>query len=656
MTRFNHRFRGDRGAADPILTVGAVVVSLIVSVGIVSAIIWIVNLGVNFANEQKTTTNLSQARDAFAKDAQNAAGVVMNSGTQVTFYEPKTGSAVSTRSGAAQNSGCRVSQWTGVPAALNKDTGKNALTNVVWDTSSANCGTDITKTAGVKALSVDGFTSVPQLTAANAAGRALYTNGVKATTIVAKTDTSLTATEWNSTVVKNLAFNGTLTLDITKSGRTAAITGTTRLGDDHALTAPGGIKEPDPAPPVAWAAGAPTPLSASQSSTVGTSLKGYREGLDVSWGAAYCGPYIVKYNVTVTNGYTGTKTYTVTDYAQTHKTSFTGIPNGSKGNVSVTATCPSGKTSAPSTVSYQQKLGTPTLSSVAFAGVDNAVLRWVSNDLSTAPVWFQTQAKHQSQSAWYSGPDQKSASAYTFGWTPGGGYTYGTTNYRVLAHVDGGKTTSNQRNLALALGAPSSGPSVWSYDRGLAIYNNAIQWGSAAGCPAGTYYDYQPVISGSGQGWRQGYTQAVNVRYSTTYSAYVQARCVSRPFLFVGDVRKGAPTSWRTNDPPPPVPNAPGVSGTWQKGSGGGGTTSVYISGVSYATQYEFGSILFGTFGSSGWSSQYVGSSGSYTGGSWCGTGVATSASGRARAGGVSGWSGYSTAELRLTGVGLGCS
>lgn len=645
------RLRRDRGDADPLLTISAMAITLIISAAIVGSIVTLLTIGTKYTADQVTTTTLSDARSAFSADAQNASKVTAVLANTVTFYESASGSAINSDRGT--NPGCRISQWS---------TTATAVTDKVWKVAAA-CPPTPPATGSTTLFNVTGFTAAPALTFQNAAGTVVTfdKNGLGGTPPYPKTGSYFTTGEFGSTIPKTITLGGTLKLQGAKSPA-ITFTGVTYLADDHDRT-PSGVVETNPGVGV-YDPAKPAIISVARSGSLGAVFGGAREGISIKWGAAYCGPYIVKYDVkwTPTTAGSSSQTYSVSGFLANYTKDFDKVPNGTIGTVSVTATCPSdvSKKPATTTAAYTQPLPAASLSAWGLTTTTHR-LSWTTG-LSSLPVQYLPKAKHSNQAA-YGNAWNVTTSTFDWGWNPGA--TYGTSNYIVVASVAGGGTAPNSNVASVAIGWPAiAATGVWSYNDGhTAPRNNAIGWNSIS-CPAGTSVSYNPVVSGSGRGWRTSLSLSLSVSYSTSYSAYVQTRCQNVYGEYSGTTNSGT-TYWTTQAAPPPVPSAPASCNpaTFTADTSGKAivTFVVNCSTSSYATSYTayasvswqgYGPMTGGTYSSSSPRIQILACS------TQSGHGV-VSVTAYEKSNGASGSSGYSSFTVGIGSakrVGAGCS
>lgn len=626
----------DRGAADPMLTLGAIAVSLIIASSIVAAIISIIQLGTGFMAEQQAATELSQARDAFARDADAASGVKVSDtgpGGSITFYETPNGAAIATPRSVT---GCRIAKWSVHPY----ETGRGfELEGRVWKTNDPTCKSDPpVADKGTPVFKVTGLTAAPTLTVVNAAGRTVVFNAGKAAAPTGtKPSSYFTDVEWTSTIPKTLTWFGPTELTISGK-REAQLSGVTHLGEGHAITPPGTIVEPRPT--AVTYDPAPSKPTVTRGGLKKSIKGGLSESIHITWPQVYCGPYTVRYEVSYkssTRGVTRPVTSITTYDASALVADLDGVANGEVGTVEVRTSCPATVSSKPATAAtpYTQPLPKPTLTASRLT--DSAHRLTWSTDLSTLKLTFQPQGKHSTESSFYL-PSPTGDAGMTWNWPVGA--SFGMSQYAVKASVAGGGTSPLSDIATVTIAWPATPVTKpWSYNAGGTIHDNAVGW-PAAYCPAGTAIDYNPVVSGTARGWRTSLSLGVSVNYSTTYSAAVQTRCHS-PYE-VSKTAVGPTIYWTTNAAPPAAPQVSSTV-TWTRMCDGGFIGLASWSRSANASSYQVQYLYRDADGrSSGWISA----------GSTTGTSVSFSESGTAvsllgnafrvravGAGGTSGWS-----------------
>lgn len=624
------RLRSDRGDADPMLTISAMTITLLLATAILGSVVALLTIGSKYVADQVTTTSLLDARGAFAGDAQNASKVTAAGTNTVTFYEDASGSAVHSSRGV--NTGCRVSQW---------KTTATAVTDKVWKIAGA-CPTAPPATGSTALFNITGFTSAPALTFKNTVGTQItFTPKGVASTPALPTKSYWTAAEFGSVIPKAITLSGTIAL---RGGgdRKSVLNGVTYLADDHDRM-PSNVVERKPTvgkydPTLAA-------VTVTRSSTVGAVYGGAKEGISIRWNASFCGPYIVRYDVTwkPTTPALPPQTYAVSGFLANYAKDFDNVPNGTIGTVSVKATCPTDVSTKPATTTktYTQPVPAPTLTAKKSSALIN-VAAWTS-PVSSLPTTF-TPAASFNGGGWSNGPVTGSAS-WTHAESPGQQYT--TVGYSVVAVAGGTPSLRSNTSVVTTVWPTVASPSVWSDAGGTSTpRNNRIIW-SAVACPAGTSAEYQTQVNGGAwSGWSNTGTRNIAAAYSTRYTAAVRARCVTA----TSQSAAGAvgTTSWWTNAAPPVAPGQPGsVSSSYSRAAGGGGSVSISFSATARATSYEYGGSLTNAFGqATGYNSRTTSSAGSYVANTWCTTPYTIISAGvRVRAHGAGGWSGYTFAS-----------
>jgi hypothetical protein len=342
--------RGERGAADPILTIAAIAVSGIVSASIVGAIILVINLGTDYMQEQAATTSYGQAQQAFTEDAQNSYNATFIGSTGVTFYEDSSNkSAVSSARGRAFK--CRISEWKVTDLTL---TNKVGYSNTATAVPCAGVKTDsaaLFTVALKESITVPGRPAAAVFSMKNAAGAALKFNNAGA--FIAQTapvPAYWTDVEWKSAIPQTISFGSEVLLPLA-GARDMNLNGRTWYGAENYVVSPRGME----GEPGTNTFTVPTVNNVSYANgTNGQTYGGRNESLVISWDKTVCGPYAVAYTVKWVSRSAGAPSYNQyiePNYITRNSLELSRVPNGAIGDVTIVASCPVGinGTSAPYT-------------------------------------------------------------------------------------------------------------------------------------------------------------------------------------------------------------------------------------------------------------------------------------------------------------------
>lgn len=640
--------RRDRGEGDPLLTLAAMVATLIIAGSLIGGISFAIQVGDKYVREQVSAITLSTARTAWQQDTNNASIVHMKDATEVSMYEVpgQLPGIYMPREGQPTNlTTCRKSTWT------LKD---GVFTNVVQKFTNANCDLDDADATATKLTTTEltGISDDAQIVAFNEAGRDLHFHNFQEVGLTSEDpDSQSTAErdpwfrdyEWEFSSPKTINLEADIDLAVsTKQG--ALIVGNTNL----ATTSAGATSDVDPDAQLQKYKPGPVDFKVARGTT-GTKVAGARESLRVSiTDIADCGPYNVTYKISVkpTTSGAAKRSASVTAFGKPAAVEITNVPNGSVGTVAMTASCPKivqdGAASTKSK-SYTQTLPKPSLSGRKTGSAHIHSVTW--GKVSSLGITYRLEGKPGSQGWRKIG--NYSPRTMNVNW--GQGKIYGANvQYRVKASVGKLSSTSNTISLKTSWSTPGR-PGV-SINRSSATPGQSFRVTVGNSCPAGTSPHYRTTTSGSRSVWtsKSFYDRwnSTGTRYyygsvtcSSTYGGTSPRSGSSSDSIYVYQPRPGAPGS---------------VYGTFSKGYTGGGVARATFTRGSGATKYQY--YFQGFLGGIGVKMPtYSTSSSGSANTSFCSRENLTSVSINVRAGNNAGWSGWKGSSLRSSGKAMSC-
>lgn len=492
------RLRDDRGATDPVLSIIAILGTMLISATMFATLIMTFDFIGKYSTEQTESAILTTAGKAWALDANNASQITMMNDQTVIFYElPGRSPGVYQERGDGYRDNCRKSTW-----KLDDGT----LTNVVSFFENEHCdlGTDPgTASATTTLVTVNGFDADTLVVAENSAGRDLhYEDGFEVG--LTSADPALQSQntrdpywrdyEWDWTQPKTVdvaSLNGPARITMPISGkRDAALNGRTWI-----IPTPQGetLTNPEEQPEDTRYNPAPIDnLNIERSATHGDIYGSLREGIQVTWDAVSCGPFSTEYTVEWNTSTLGALNRTVNFNAHGafDPVQIENIPNGSTGVVTVTAACPASVSDHTSDLSegFTQSIPAPILTGQANAANPHVhALDWsrVSSLQTRYSVEYRINGGAFTEQD-ITLPNPTTDQDVSLGWDVGS--TYGQEHrYRIIASV--GATTSNPSNvLLIATPWPAISPPTLTGTPAVDRFNTVL---SNVSCPVGTNGEYR---------------------------------------------------------------------------------------------------------------------------------------------------------------------
>jgi len=535
--------RRDEAAADPIVAIATLVVSLIVGLGLVGLIGLIMRVGFGLVIENQQAATMAQVRSAFALDATDASVAIQMGDQRITFYDmPGRHPGTYVERPGDDGSQCRKSVW-----EVDRDASR--LTNTVTLWHNATCDLEapvIDPASSGEILRVEGYRDVT-ISSWNAAGRDLHFDGTDEVGLASGSSMPSTVTrapwwrdyEWTNGQPGLVNIEGTYGYAV-QGDKLATISGATQI---TAVAQGETLDSPEDQPDITgYDPDGVLNVQYTRSSSVGA-IYTAREGLDVWFGQVRCGPYSTEYSVTVTPTTPGatTRHSTTTSFNSPQTQSFDLVPNGSQGTITVTASCPADVSQTPlsATIQYVQSLPAPMLSAAAESGApERHVLAWSDSNnrgVSSLPATYTIRSSTGgafavvSQGIVSGGANPLSALGATVGYPMGSAYGQGFT-YEVEARVALQQATSNQATVMTpwpAVTAPAITASVTATDVRATVTNDAT-----ISCPGGTTkaYSYRSrTNAGTWSAWSSWTASSTSGAYTTAegqlYGMQARVRC-----------------------------------------------------------------------------------------------------------------------------------
>ena len=503
-TRARRALMAERGDADPILTIVGMLVAALISATMIGIITIVIQSGANIVTENLRATTIGTAQKAWAQDANNASLVVQTDDELVAFYEiPGRAPGVYMKRGDGTGGDyCRKSIW-----SVTDD----GIRNVVQQFDNAMCDLEdstLQPDRQTTLLTLDGVEGAASIVAENAAGRDLHFEegveiGLAETSPQPSTNTRASwwrDYEWAYTQPRKINLEADIDLPL------SGVSDSTLRGSTWIVTSNDGdrIDTPEAEPEVVeYTPGALSGLTVTRSSTVGDVYAFVREGINVSFNGADCGPYSVEYTVTWQPSTPGAvqRQSRFTAFGQPAPVDLDRVPNGAQGVVTVTAACPTSVSSDVASISesYTQPLPAPTLSGQIGAQPHLHNISWTA--VSSLPVAYRSEvnvgAGFVVQDRALPNPTEGTSHALT--WDQGS--TYGVPhNYRVIATL--GTVEGNPSN-TVELFSPWPALSTPIVD---GVPNGPLHdiTTEPFTCPAGTTAQYRhrvEINEGGPQGW-----------------------------------------------------------------------------------------------------------------------------------------------------------
>ncbi|WIB65634.1 hypothetical protein [Curtobacterium sp. MCBD17_040] len=181
-----HGFRGDRGDADPLMTVVSVAISAFLAAIVAGALTLVITTGATFTSGQAATSSSQQLTALWQRDTENASAFYMQGTTTAIFYtypDDLPGGYLSN----ANDGACTKTTWTWASNTLTVVEGR--WNNNVCDRTQSTLVPNFTSTV----LSVANVTTFT-VTASNYAGRDLHWDSTGTEVGMTSTNASLKST------------------------------------------------------------------------------------------------------------------------------------------------------------------------------------------------------------------------------------------------------------------------------------------------------------------------------------------------------------------------------------------------------------------------------------------------------------------------------